>query len=470
MSMPSGASTPRNLFDLLHTSFVDRTSQSALVADDLTLSYAELSSSLDRVAERLRTEGVLQGSTVGLCLERSPELIVSVLGIVKAGAAYVPIDPTYPTERIAGMLEDAKPPVVITSKAHQHLFKGTSAKVLLIEEIDMENGPVLEGPCPAKPDDLLYVLFTSGSTGRPKGVAMHHAPLSNLIQWQLRTSVCKEGDRTLQFAPISFDVSFQEIFTTFAQGGTLVLITDEDRLNSTQLLRKIIAQKINRIIVPFVALQYLAEAVERTGEVPSTLKEVFTSGEQLKITPAIANLFKQLPGCRFCNQYGPTEGHVVSELELKGDPSSWPALPNIGSAIDNVKLYVLDEQMKPVKKGEEGELYLGGACVAKGYIGRDDLTAERFLADPFISGGRLYQAPVTALTELPNGEIDYKGRIDGQVKVRGYRIELGEVEVALEKHPAVEQAVANVREDRPGLKRLDRLLRREERGQHQRDP
>jgi amino acid adenylation domain-containing protein len=405
------------------------------------------------MAQRLQSEGVATGRTVGLCLERSPELIVSVLGILRAGAAYVPIDPTYPAERIALMVEDARPPVVITDKAHQHLFAGTATKVLLIEDIDLDHGPLFEGPCPASPEDLAYVLFTSGSTGRPKGVAMHHAPLLNLIQWQLRTSVCGEGDRTLQFAPISFDVSFQELFTTFAQGGTLVLITDEDRLNSTQLLRKIIAQKINRIIVPFVALQYLAEAVERTSEVPSSLKEVFTSGEQLKITPAIANLFKQLPGCRFCNQYGPTEGHVVSELELKGDPATWPALPNIGSAIDNVKLIVLDEQMKPVPKGEEGELYLGGACVATGYIGRDDLTAERFLADPFTPGGRLYRTGDRA-AELPNAEIDYKGRIDGQVKVRGYRIELGEVEVAMEKHPEVEQAVANVREDRPGLKRL----------------
>jgi amino acid adenylation domain-containing protein len=434
--------------------------QPALLHGEGSLSYKALTNASHRFAHVLNAKGISLGSTIGLCLDRSPELIISVLGIVQAGAAYVPIDPTYPAERIAGMLEDAKPPVVITNRTHQHLFKGTLAKVLLMEDIDLVNGPLFEGPCPATPEDLLYVLFTSGSTGRPKGVAMHHAPLTNLIQWQLRTSVCGEGDRTLQFAPISFDVSFQEIFTTFAQGGTLVLITDEDRLNSTQLLRKIIAQKINRIIVPFVALQYLAEAVERTGEVPSSLKEVFTSGEQLKITPAIANLFKQLPGTRFCNQYGPTEGHVVSELELKGDPSTWPALPNIGSAIDNVKLYVLDEQMKPVKKGEEGELYLGGACVAKGYIGRDDLTAERFLKDPFIteptpSGveGRLYKTGDRA-AELPNGEIDYKGRIDGQVKVRGYRIELGEVEVAMEKHPAVEQAVANVREDRPGLKRL----------------
>jgi amino acid adenylation domain-containing protein len=437
--------------------FIDRVRRSpnatALIQGNTAWNFQDLSDRVDRLAFVVRDDGVAPGHVVCICLDRSPELIVSVLGIVRAGAAYVPIDPTYPIERIAGMLDDSKPSMVITVKAYQHLFKGTQARVILIEDIELENGPVFEGQCPAAPDDLLYVLFTSGSTGRPKGVAMHHAPLNNLIQWQLRTSVCGEGDTTLQFAPISFDVSFQEIFTTLAQGGTLVLISDEDRLNSTQLLRKIIAQKINRIIVPFVALQYLAEAVERTGEVPSTLKEVFTSGEQLKVTPAIANLFKQLPGCRFCNQYGPTEGHVVSELELKGDPSAWPALPNIGTAIDHVKLYVLDEQMKPVKQGEEGELYLGGACVAKGYIGRDDLTAERFLADPFISGGRLYKTGDRA-AELPNGEIDYKGRIDGQVKVRGYRIELGEVEVAMEKHPALEQAVASVREDRPGLKRL----------------
>ena len=444
---------PSNIHKLFEDTATKRSDALALIAGTAVFSYAQLAEKSARLAARIDPQGANRSKTVALCLDRSPELIIAVLGIVQAGAAYVPIDPTYPAERIAGMLEDAKPPVVITSKAHQHLFKGTKAKVLLIEDIDLNNGPMFDGPCPATAADLLYVLFTSGSTGRPKGVAMPHGPLTNLIQWQLRTSVLKEGDCTLQFAPISFDVSFQEIFTTFAQGGTLVLITDEDRLNSTQLLRKIIAEQINRIIVPFVALQYLAEAVERTGEVPSSLKEVFTSGEQLKITPAIINLFQQLPGVRFCNQYGPTEGHVVSELELKGDPSTWPALPNIGKALDNVKLYVLDEQMKPVRKGEEGELYLGGACVAKGYISRDDLTAERFLADPFIPGGRMYKTGDRA-AELPNGEIDYKGRIDGQVKVRGYRIELGEVEVALEKHASIEQAVANVREDRPGLKRL----------------
>ncbi len=424
-----------------------------MLSGTTAISYSSLARSVDRLAAVLRKHGVAPDHTVGLCLDRSPGLIAAVLGTLRAGGAYLPIDPSYPAERIAQMIEDGAPRVVLTERRHQHLFTGTQATVLPIEEIDLTQGEAFTGPSPAGPEHLCYVLFTSGSTGRPKGVMMHHAPLLNLIHWQLRTSICGEGDRTLQFAPISFDVSFQELFTTFAQGGTLVLIDDEDRLNSTQLLRKIIAQRVNRIIVPYVALQYLAEAVERSGEVPATLKEVFTSGEQLKITPAIANLFKHLPGRRFCNQYGPTEGHVVSELELKGDPSTWPALPTIGRAIDNVRLLILDDAMRPVKAGEEGELYLGGACVARGYINRDELTAERFVPDPSDPGGRLYRTGDRAV-EQPDGNIEFKGRIDGQVKVRGYRIELGEVEVALEKHPAIEQAVATVREDRPGLKRL----------------
>jgi non-ribosomal peptide synthetase component F len=323
-----------------------------LVHEDLTWDASALSDRVHRLAHLLAEQGLGPGRTVGLCLERSPELIVSVLAVLRVGAAYVPVDPSYPSDRIAAMLEDARPPVVITDRGHQGLFANTATRLMLVEELDLEQGPQFISACPAVPQDLCYVLFTSGSTGRPKGVAMHHAPLLNLIQWQLRTSVLGKGDRTLQFAPISFDVSFQEILTTIAQGGVLVLITDEDRLNSTQLLRKIQDHQVNRLIVPFVALQYLAEAVQRTGIVPASLKEIFTSGEQLRITPVIREFFEQLPGCRFCNQYGPTEGHVVSELELKGDPSTWPQLPNIGSAIDHVTLRVLDEHMQRVPMGD----------------------------------------------------------------------------------------------------------------------
>ena len=425
----------------------------ALIHGTDTLTYAALDQQSRRIAHVLRGAGVIPGGTVGVCVERSTALIAGVLGILRAGGAYVPIDGALPAERVARMLEDAAPTVVLSDRAHRHRFAQSPARVVVLDEIDLAGGPTFDGECPACADDLCYVLFTSGSTGRPKGVAMPHAPLLNLIAWQQRTSVLGEGARTLQVAPIGFDVSFQEIFATFAQGGTLVLISDEDRLDSTQLLRTIIAQGVHRIIVPFVALQYLAEAVERTGEVPSALREVFTSGEQLRITPAITQLFAQLPACRFCNQYGPTEGHVVSELELRGPSASWPALPSIGTAIDNVTLLVLDEQMQRVPEGTEGELYLGGACVAAGYIGRPELTAERFVADPFSAGGRLYRTGDRAVL-LAGGAIDYKGRLDGQVKVRGYRIELGEVEVALEQHPDVTQAVAAVREDRPGLRRL----------------
>jgi len=445
----------RSVYGFFERTATEHADRIALQFGTAGVTYSTLKEQAERLAAHISPMVAGDDRTVGLCLDRSPDLVVCVLGILKAGAAYVPIDPTYPTERISLMVEDATPPVVISDRAHAHLFAGTRIKVLLIEELQLDKAatPTKMEVRETGPDDLCYVLFTSGSTGRPKGVAMHHAPLINLINWQLRTSVLNEGAKTLQFAPISFDVSFQELFTTFAQGGTLVLITDEDRLNSSQLLRKIIAEGINRIIVPFVALQYLAEAVQRTGEVPASLREVFTSGEQLKITPAIADLFNQLPGCRFCNQYGPTEGHVVSELELKGDPALWPNLPTIGQAIDHVKLLILDDAMHPVPKGTEGELFLGGACVATGYINRHDLTAERFLNDPFTPGGRLYRTGDRAV-ELPNGDIDYKGRMDGQVKVRGYRIELGEVEVALEKHPLVQQAVTTVREDTPGLKRL----------------
>ena len=453
MAMNTESPGPANLLELLEAGLDSHRTDTALEQDQVRLTYGELQAGYNRIAAALVAQGVGRGDTVGVCLDRSPRLILGVLGILKAGAAYVPMDPSYPAERLAAMVEDSRPPVILTDRAHEHRFRGSKARTLVLDDVDLSRGPEFPGKCPAVPGDLAYVLFTSGSTGRPKGVAMPHSALVNLIRWQLRTSVTGAGDRTLQFAPISFDVSFQEILATLVQRGTLVLITDEDRLNSTRLLRRIRDHQINRLILPFVALQYLAEAVSRTGEVPTSLKEVFTSGEQLRITPAIAHLFRHLPGCRFCNQYGPTEGHVVSEFELTGDPGSWPAVPPIGRAIDGVTLRVLDSSLQPVPAGTEGELFLGGACLAVGYLNRPELTAERFVADPLVPGARLYRTG-DRVTALPEGALEYHGRIDGQVKVRGYRIELGEVEVALEKHPAVAHAVASVREDRPGLRRL----------------
>ncbi|MEO7081515.1 MAG: AMP-binding protein, partial [Flavobacteriales bacterium] len=199
---------PENIFSFFRNTASSRPESVALVNGQFHLTYSELATKAGRLAEHLQQNGITSGSNVGLCLERSSELIISVLSILQSGAAYVPIDPMYPTERIAIMLEDAIPPVVITDRAHAHLFP-SSAKLLLIDETDLATGAVFQGQSPATPADLCYILFTSGSTGRPKGVAMHHAPMINLIQWQLRTSVLGHGDKTLQFAPISFDVSFQ---------------------------------------------------------------------------------------------------------------------------------------------------------------------------------------------------------------------------------------------------------------------
>ncbi|MBN8247655.1 MAG: amino acid adenylation domain-containing protein, partial [Verrucomicrobia bacterium] len=451
--MNTDVTGPQNLIELLEQGLEAHAGDPALEHDQARLTYGELRAGYDRVAAALQAAGVRPGATIGVCLDRSPDLILSVLGILKAGAAYVPLDPTYPAERLAAMIEDSRPQCILTTPAHAERLGVAAERLVYLDRLGAQAGHPPAGPCPASPSDLAYVLFTSGSTGRPKGVAMPHRALLNLIGWQMRTSVTGPGDRTLQFAPISFDVSFQEIFATLAARGVLVLISDEDRLNSTRLLHRIRDQQVARLIVPFVALQYLAEAVQRTGEAPGSLREVFTSGEALRITPAIAALFAQLPGCRFCNQYGPTEGHVVTEHELAGDPASWPALPPIGRPIDGVTVRVLDEARQAVPAGTEGELYLGGACLADGYLNRPELTAERFVPDPFAPGERLYRTGDRAVV-LPDGALECRGRADTQVKVRGYRIELGEIEAALEKHPAIAHAVASVREDMPGVRRL----------------
>lgn len=424
----------------------------AILHGNTQLTYRQLDEQANGLAHLLSEHGVQKDQPVGISLERSPELIIAILAILKAGGAYLPIDPSYPSDRIAYMIRESQLSLLITDKKQSDRFQNQVADLLVLDAKEMmpsEQGPEVE----IDGEDLAYVLYTSGSTGNPKGVAMHHAPLANLINWQMGQSKLKPGARTLQFAPISFDVSFQEIFSTFAAGGTLVLIDDDLRLNALELLKFINENGIERMIVPFVALNYLAEITDGADAKPTSLKEIYTSGEQLKITPAIRNFFKALDGAILCNQYGPTECHVVSEYVLTGDPDEWPELPPIGKAIANVDLHILDEDMKPVPDGTSGELFIGGDCVARGYLNNEELTSKRFIADPFKEDGRLYKTGDRCVV-LEDGNIDFQGRIDGQVKVRGYRIELGEVEVALGKFDGLDHPVVTVREDRPGEKKL----------------
>ena len=419
------------------------------------LSYDELNHRANQLAHHLRGFGVGPDTLVAVCMERSLEMAVGVLGVLKAGGAYVPLDPRYPGERLAFMLEDTQAPVLLTQERLVANLPTLPAVVICLDSgwgaVARESGanPSLLGSSA----NLAYVIFTSGSTGKPKGVAMPHRPLVNLIAWQVRQSFLLPGQRTLQFTTLSFDVAFQEIFATWCAGGELVLVSEEARRDLTGLPALLASHHISRLFLPFVALQQLAEACCLQETFPSSLKEVVTAGEQLRITPAIAHLFRELPGCALHNHYGPTESHVVTAYSLAGPPSDWPGLPPIGRPIANSRALRAGQRLQPVPMNCPGELYLGGDCLARGYLNRPDLTAERFIPSPFHSGERLYRTGDMARW-LPRGELEFLGRGDHQVKVRGYRIEPGEVESVLAQHPAVREAVVLAREDRPGDKRL----------------
>ncbi|HZJ71793.1 MAG TPA: AMP-binding protein, partial [Planctomycetota bacterium] len=312
-------------------------------------------------------------------------------------------------------------------------------------------------PCGgALPESLLYVLFTSGSSGRPKGVAMPHAPLVNLMRWQHERSGCGAGARTLQFAPYGFDVSCQELFATLGAGGTLVVVDDDTRLDPEALLEVLTRERVERVFMPFVALEQLAQAAVARDRVPGSLREVITAGEALRITPALAEMFGRLPGARLDDQYGPTECHVVSAHMLDGPPSEWPALSPIGRPVANAALHVLGAGGDPLPVGVAGELWVGGVPLARGYVGRPELTAERFVADHVsgVPGALLYRTGDLARWTA-DGCLEYLGRSDQQVKVRGYRVEPGEIEVALEQATAaVREAVVVAQEDTAGGHRL----------------
>ncbi|HYG80159.1 MAG TPA: amino acid adenylation domain-containing protein, partial [Pyrinomonadaceae bacterium] len=421
------------------------------------LTYGELNARANGLARHLRSLGVAPEVPVGLCVERSVEMVVGLLAVLKAGGCYVPLDPAYPHERLSLMLEESGVPVLLTQGHLAEKFSGRAARVVLLDadarEFGDEGAENVSGG--ATPDNLVYVLYTSGSTGRPKGVAMTHRAVFSLLRWQEQSGALTGAAATLQFASLSFDVSFQEVFTTLSAGGTLVLITEQVRRDPSALLRLIGEERVERLFVPFVALQQLAEVAGAENVYPASLREVVTAGEQLQVTPPVITLFRQLGACALHNHYGPTETHVVSSFVLTGAPSRWPALPPIGRPVANAKLYVLDANMQPVPQGVAGELYIGGAPLARGYLNRPELTAEKFLPDPHADapGQRLYKTGDRARF-LADGQIEFLGRLDHQVKIRGFRVEPAEIEVALGQHASVREAAVVVNEDVPGDRRL----------------
>ncbi len=418
----------------------------AVLAGDEVITYRELDQRAEHWAAILRARGCGPGTRVALALSRGVAFPTMVLAVFKAGAAYVPLDPSYPADRLAFMIRDCAAQVLISESAVAAGLAACDAETLLVEApppIDR-----VSEHRTASADDLAYVIYTSGSTGTPKGVAMPHRAVVNLITWQAARS--PEPMRSLQFASPSFDVSFQELFATWANGGCLVLASEDERRDPHALLHRLAAARVERLFLPFVALHQLAEAAHGRPAADLALREVITAGEQLRITPAIAALFTQLPACRLYNQYGPTETHLASELPLTGAPSTWDTLPSIGRPIANVRIYVLDADRQPVPIGVPGEAWIAGAGVALGYLGRDELTAERFVEDPFAGAGERMYKTGDRVKYLANGELVFLGRADDQVKLRGYRIELGEVEAALGSHPAIREAAVIVRHDGSG--------------------
>lgn len=418
---------------------VERTPDALAVEfGDQQLSYRELNRRANNLAHHLRDLGVRPDARVGICLERSCEMVIAVLGVLKAGGGYVPLDPAYPSKRLNFMIADAQCAVTLTSE--------TVAAALLASENDQNPQIQIE------PENIAYVIYTSGSTGLPKGVVMTHGAVRNLIDWHL--DKLAGPAKTLQFASLSFDVSFQEIFSTWCTGGTLLLVTEELRRDTKAMLHVLAEWQVERFFLPFVYLQHLAEADAERGPAPLSLRDIVASGERLEITTQIAQ-FCERTHCRLHNHYGPSETHVATSYVLSGSADGWPTLPPIGRPIANSQIYILEPAREPAPIGVAGEVCIGGAGVARGYWNRPDLTAERFTPNPFsnVAGARCYSTGDLARYS-PDGEIQFLGRVDTQVKLRGFRIELGEIEATLRKHPQVVHAVVVAKQVHPGDKRL----------------
>ncbi|WP_329168719.1 non-ribosomal peptide synthase/polyketide synthase [Streptomyces sp. NBC_01267] len=405
----------------------------AVVFEDTVLTYRELNRRANRLAHALITRGVGPERVVALRLPRSAELVVAVLAVLKTGAAYLPIDPDYPDARIAYMLEDARPAVVLDDLA-----------AVTPSDRQPEHDPAV----PVDTRHLAYVIYTSGSTGRPKAVMMPAAGLLNLLAWHHRAVGGEPGTRTAQFTAISFDVSVQEVLSALLYGKTLVVPTEEQRRSAELFAHWLDRHRVEELFAPNLVVEALAEAAEEAGLELPHLRLVAQAGEAMRLGGAVRRFQTRRPGRVLHNHYGPAETHVITAYALPAGPADCPLPVPIGRPIANCRVYVLDSMLRPVAPGVLGELYLAGAGLARGYLDRPGLSAGRFVADPFgPAGARMYRTG-DLVRWRADGELEFAGRVDHQVKVRGFRIEPGEIEAELTAHPDVSQVAVLAREDR----------------------
>ncbi len=442
--------TVHQLFELQ----VEKTpDQLALIYEDEQLSYSQLNKKANQLAHYLQRQGVGPETLVGISVERSPDMVIALLAILKAGGAYLPLDPTYPQERLAYMLADSGVKTLLTQEPLladlpiDSLSQAEAAVFLLDKDWHKaENEPVQNPNSGVGPENLAYVIYTSGSTGKPKGVLVTHRGIPNLAEAQIETFNLKPDSRCLQFASFSFDASVSEVTTTLLAGATLVLAPQRSMMPGPALIHLLRDKQITVVTLPPSAL-----AVMSPDDL-SGVKTIVSAGEACSAEIAA----RWAPGRRFVNAYGPTEATVCTTMIIVEDGAR---VPPIGQPINNFQVLVLDDHQQPLPLGIPGELYIGSdLALARGYLNRPELTAEKFvelnLSDRLTFRNRRFYRSGDLVRWLPDGSLEFLGRIDHQVKVRGFRIELGEIETALREHTAVRDALVLAREDAPGDKRL----------------
>nr|QRW40812.1 diguanylate cyclase [bacterium] len=430
----------------------------AVEAGSDSLTYAEVNERANRLAAVLLERGVGPEVLVALALPRSADLVVALFAVFKAGAAYVPIDPDYPADRVAHILRDAEPAVVVTVEAVADLLPTGEAPSLVLDEPatarDIHGRPAGDPPARSRPGHPAYVMYTSGSTGRPKGVVMPAAAMVNLVGWHEEVMASRPGARVAQFSAISFDVSIHEMLSALLNGKRLVACPESIRRDPDALVDWLHRHRVEELHAPNLLIEALAESAAERDVLLPDLRHVAQGGEALTLGRAVREFFARHPDTRLHNHYGPSETHAATAATMSRQPLDWPAAAPIGVAVTNARLYVLDSLLRPVPSGVTGELYVAGTGLARGYWRRPDLTGERFVACPFGAPGERMYRTGDLVRRRADGQLDFLGRADEQIKLRGFRIEPGEVEAALAELPEVATAAVVLREDRAGERRL----------------
>jgi amino acid adenylation domain-containing protein len=470
-SRTSSSTPPAVLVNQLVEAWAERTPDApALGRSGRSLSYVELNANANRLAHWLAERQVGPEVAVALHGGSTIAMLTGMLAVIKAGGYYLPLDVAAPPARTVETLAECAPRLVLTEAPHAASLAeltGGEWEIHDVTTIDLTHCPDSNPASVADGENLAYVMHTSGSTGRPKGVAMPHRALVRILDWYVTATEIEPGANVLQFSALGFDASFCEIFGTWHAGARLVLLPgDEVRRDPEALLDLLESERIEHLEAPFSGLLNIAHwAVRPDGRRAIPLRSMVTGGEALVMAPDLVHWLEQLPGCMLRNGYGPSETSVATTHRLRGDPACWPKLPSIGRPITDASVYLLDAALQPAPAGVTGELYVGGPIVARGYAGAPGLTAERFVADPFspVPGSRMYRTGDLA-RHRPDGELEFLGRADRQVKIRGHRIELGEIEARLLEHPQVSEVAVTLHEDDTGPSLLGHVVARDPAG------